>query len=97
MTDELTSEILAQQLRETQDLLDSTKALLARPVTVEVKMPPPAEQKTLEKIGQYLPQLTHIATNLSHVASAVQMSNSKSDDLNKTLKRIADALEKESP
>lgn len=97
MSDDLTGDILRQQLKETQDLLESTKQLLARPVNVKVDLPPAAEQATLKKIAEYLPQLTHMSSNLSHVASAVQASNAHAEDISKQLKRIADALEQEKP
>lgn len=42
--------------------------------------------KLNDKVIAYLPQLTHMSTNLSKVASAVQAANKRSD-------RIADALE----
>lgn len=81
MSEDLTKEILERDNRDLREQIESLQAVLNRPVNVRVEQPPAPEQATLKKIGEYLPQLTHISTNLSHVASAVQ-------NVNATLTRI---------
>lgn len=46
-----------------------------------------------KKIIDYLPQLTHISTNISATASAVQNNNGMLGSINANLLRIAEALE----
>lgn len=86
MTDDLTNSILEQENERLGKELDELKAILTRPMVVNV------EQNTSPAMNQiltYLPQLTHISTNLSHVASTVSAMNSSMvaalDRLTKTL------------
>lgn len=95
------NERLAADLDAAEKERDSLRAMLGRPVNVNIQAP---EQGTLKKIEDYLPQLTHISTNLSQVASAIQNSNSNAMAIssalytqNKLLERIADTLERLAP
>lgn len=88
MTEDLTREILEQDNRQLREALESVQALLNRPVNVTVSAPPVPEQATLKKVADYLPQLSHISTNLSHVASAVQSVNTTLLAIDSTLKEL---------
>lgn len=86
MTNEdMTRAILEQENDRLQRELTDARALLSRPVGVTVQSPDAA---ALQKVVEYLPQLTFIATNLSHVSSAVNNINNAGP-----LARIATALE----
>jgi len=91
------NEALAEENERLNKELGDMRALLGRAVNVNVQAP---EQATLKKIGDYLPQLTHISTNLSQVASAIQASNNTAVTLatrlaeqNALLQRIAEGIE----
>lgn len=75
MSEDLTKEILERDNRDLREQVESLQAVLNRPVTVQIQQPEPPDLTTLKKVADYLPQLTHISTNLSHVASAVQSVN----------------------
>jgi hypothetical protein len=83
MSEDLTRQILEQDNARLQKEVDDLRALLARPVGVTVTGP---DSAALNRVVEYLPQLTHIATNLSQVASALQRNE-------QTLSAIADALD----
>ena len=95
------NEAVAQQLHDAEEEMRKLRALLERPVNVTVQSP---EQGTLRKSEDDLPQLTHMSTNRSHVASAVQAVNQAiiADQKNRAgtdalLERIATALEAMAP
>lgn len=98
MTDEtqaatdVINEALADENEKLQRQLREMQSLLGRPINVNVQSP---DQETLRKIGEYLPQLTFMATNISMVASAIQAVNANAIATTKMLERIAVALEKE--
>jgi hypothetical protein len=86
MTDALTQGINDHLVSENERLsreLDQLRAALKQPVSIQVQS---QDAATLSRIKDYLPQLTNIATNLSHTASAVQA-------LTPVLEKIAKALE----
>ena len=73
---------------ELEDEVRDLKQLLSRPITIQGQ-----DAEAWRKFMDYMPQLTHISTNISSTASAVQNSSSKLDMINLTLQRIATALE----
>lgn len=86
MADALSEGINAHLVEQNDRLsreLEELRTLLRQPVNIQVQSP---DSATLNRIGQYLPQLTNIATNLSYVASAVQA-------LQPPLEKIVKALE----
>lgn len=94
-TDERLNLHLAEELLRTGEELASLRALLQGAQ---------ARDEHLRKILEYMPQLTHLSTNVSHVASAVQATNGtlnviSSHGINAVdqLTRIANALERLAP
>ena len=85
------NEHLLEERDQAVEELKKLKELLGRPVNVTIKGP---EESTLVKIGEYLPQLTYMATNISSVASAIQASNGLTSALIDRLDRIADIWER---
>lgn len=84
MNDALTRGINAHLEQENDRLtkeLDELRSLLRQPINIDVK----SDAATLKRIVDYLPQLTNIATNLAHTASAIQA-------LQPSLAKIAKAL-----
>lgn len=95
MSEDLTVKILEQQNERLEEEIAQLKRIAERPI--QVTSP---DSGALKKIEQYLPQLTHIATNLAHAASAIQKlepemrsSHSQQARIATALERIADALE----
>lgn len=82
MSDDLSKQVLESEVARLQTENDRLLNLLNRPVSVTVQS---SDSGVMQQIAQYLPQLTHIATNLAHVASAVQQQN-------ESLKAVANAL-----
>lgn len=85
MSDDVTRRILEQDNARLQKEMDDLRDLLGRPVAVTVQSP---DSEALRTISQYMPQLTHLSTNMSYVASNLMMVNT-------TLQQIAEALKAE--
>lgn len=92
------NEHLAKENERLQRELSEVRAMLGRPVNVNVTGP---EGATLTKIGEYLPQLTHLSTNtaevggkLANMVSHQITTNVKFDTMIHTLDRIADSLDR---
>lgn len=66
MTDQSVEGRINQHLEEENRRLEATLELLRTAGQMD-----PEARRILSQIGQYLPQLTHMATNMSMVASAV--------------------------
>ena len=71
-----------------EDEVRDLKQLLGRPITIQGQ-----DAEAWRKFMDYMPQLTHLATNVSMTASAVQANKASLDSINLTLQRIATALE----
>lgn len=69
---EVFNEHLAAENERLERQLTELRAMLGKPVTVNVQSP---DSHVMQQIAQYLPQLTHMSTNISMVASALQNGN----------------------
>lgn len=105
VSDGINAHLLAENERLIGELADARDAL-KRPINVSVAAPgagaapsgiPGHQGQHLQgmetKLGYIQTQLGNIATNTSYVASAIQASVDATMQTNKTLVRIAEALE----
>jgi hypothetical protein len=84
------NEHLLEERDQAVEQLKKVERLLERPVNVTIQS---SEEATLKKIGEYLPQLTHMATNLAHVASAIQAVNTTLMTATAKLEQLAKIIE----
>lgn len=103
-TDRINEVLAEENERLKQDLL-RTRALLERPVTVNIQS---SDAATLKKVGEYLPQLTHLASNVATVGGELIQARKHAEThgkallesqkkLDQTMRRIAAALERAYP
>lgn len=80
--------------------LEAARAVMGRPIDVKVQ----SDVEALNTVKTYLPQLTHMSTNFSHVASKLDWINDRLTAMHTqqarvigAVERIADALDRAFP
>ncbi|NUS02077.1 MAG: hypothetical protein HOV97_05880 [Nonomuraea sp.] len=114
MTDPISklNDHLAEENQRLSKEIDDMRALLGRPVAVNIQAP---EQHVLQQIGSYLPKFGELATNTATIAGQLMQANTRqaaerqqeqsehrerlesTKKLDHTLRRIAAALERAYP
>lgn len=83
------NEVLAERNEELEKELAEMRALLGRPLNVNVQS---ANQDVLKKIGDYLPQLTHLSTNVAEVGGKLVQANALTEQTNRSLGHLVSHL-----